>query len=85
MFPRWKVLFQINDGLVRFGYLWALDDMVVEKGLDPKVPILPDPAEDVDPILFVSMSFGLWLKGVVDGTDYLVLAWAQPRSGRRLQ
>jgi hypothetical protein len=32
-----------NLELVRFGYLWKLYDMVLERGLDPRVPILgPD-------------------------------------------
>lgn len=36
---RWRIL-ALDQEMVRFGHLWPLYDMVSDKGLDPKVPIL---------------------------------------------
>ena len=60
----WRITRKDED-LVRFGYLWKLYDMVAEKGLQPKIPIL-----DSSPL-----SLGvIWLKGGYDGNAFLVRA-----------
>ena len=54
----WRVT-SVDPELVRFGLLWKLYDLIAEKGLDFRVPILESKP-------------GNWLLGGTSGTSFLV-------------
>ena len=65
-----------GPGLVRFGILWKVFDMVANKGTDFSVPILEPLSE-----LTRCASFPCLLGGA-KGTDFVVLSLSQPKAGR---
>lgn len=70
----WK-LDQKDENLIRFGLLWKLYDVVGQRGVFYRPPILEDTSEQFTVP---------WLLGGVSGTDFLVLARGviQPRAGK---
>jgi len=58
----WRVT-SVDPELVRFGLLWKLYDLIAEKGLDLRAPILESKP-------------GNWLLGDTSGTSFLALIYA---------